>query len=138
MTFPVIFMRTTTQPEWDEALCPPEVSGMDPDLWFLDDRRDEAESALAVAICNECPIQADCLSYALEAGIDYGIFGGVRARHRHKMGGSDPLRETRQVVATVEKLVATGTDFRTACTEVGITERQGYRLRKVLREAGRS
>lgn len=53
----------------------------DPDLFFPANR-EEAEQALA--ICASCPVQPECLSYALEAGERFGIWGGLTEKERRK------------------------------------------------------
>jgi WhiB family redox-sensing transcriptional regulator len=54
----------------------------DPDLWFpVSDR----EVALAKAECSACPVKADCLGYALDAGLGHGIFGGKTPDERRKL-----------------------------------------------------
>lgn len=54
----------------------------DPDLWFPVSPR---ETALAKLACSVCPVKADCLRYALDNGLDYGIFGGLTADERRKL-----------------------------------------------------
>jgi len=43
-----------------------------------------AKMAIEVAkrLCSECPIQAACLEYAVEAGEEWGIWGGLSSRER--------------------------------------------------------
>lgn len=51
--------------------------GMDPELWFP-----LGDGAQAKAVCAACPVRADCLRFALDAGLDHGIFGGLDADAR--------------------------------------------------------
>lgn len=56
-----------------------------PDLFFPEDYAgEEYEEAKkkAVIICERCPIQKQCLEYALEADEEYGIWGGKTAAAR--------------------------------------------------------
>lgn len=46
---------------------------------------DNPDVAFARAICASCPVLADCLSWALEACVDFGIFGGFTADERREM-----------------------------------------------------
>ena len=59
----------------DEALCRhyPDES------WFPSDRNAEAVMAArrAKAICQQCPVWDQCLSYALQTHQGHGIWGGV-------------------------------------------------------------
>lgn len=43
--------------------------------------------AQAVAVCNTCPVQAQCLAHALDTPEDNGVWGGVPERHRVTMTG---------------------------------------------------
>jgi len=52
----------------------------DPNLWF-DPYRRSPNNAKAIAICNTCPHQIDCLAYSLEWATD-GIWGGKTAAER--------------------------------------------------------
>ena len=36
----------------------------------------------AKTICNSCPVKSECLEFALNDGIEFGIFGGVTANER--------------------------------------------------------
>ena len=53
----------------------------DPDLFFPS-TREETEQALA--ICGSCPVQPECLDYALEAGERFGIWGGLTEKRQRK------------------------------------------------------
>ncbi|MFI1036026.1 WhiB family transcriptional regulator, partial [Streptomyces sp. NPDC020951] len=33
-------------------------------------------------VCNGCPIQAECLAYALDQRIEFGVWGGMTERER--------------------------------------------------------
>ena len=39
----------------------------------------------AKAVCARCPVRADCLAYALEGGLDHGIFGGTTESERREL-----------------------------------------------------
>ncbi len=59
-----------TPSEWtQQARC----AGEDPEMWFS---VIPSEQARAVAICQECPVQAACLSEALASNAE-GIWGGL-------------------------------------------------------------
>ena len=40
---------------------------------------------VARRICAECPVQAECLEYALEYRIDHGVWGGTSERERRRI-----------------------------------------------------
>lgn len=39
----------------------------------------------ARAVCARCPVREDCLAYALDAGEQYGIWGGLDPRERQNL-----------------------------------------------------
>lgn len=58
----------------------------DPDIWFPTSKdEDHPDTRRAKAICRRCPVQADCLRYALEAGEEFGIWGGESERARDRI-----------------------------------------------------
>ena len=68
-------MTSAIRPPWmDEAAC----RTSDPELFFpIDD-----ESPKAIAVCRRCPVQADCLIFALRTNQRNGIWGGKTERER--------------------------------------------------------
>lgn len=40
---------------------------------------------LAKKVCSSCPVQVECLEYALVYGEDYGIWGGTSEKDRRKL-----------------------------------------------------
>jgi len=65
--------------EWmKEGAC----RDMDPDLFFPERGESTRE---AKAVCQECPVRVDCLTYALENSIKHGIWGGLSERERHRI-----------------------------------------------------
>lgn len=67
----------------DHAAC----KGQDPDLWTTNHpgppgvHQDEA-----ITICDSCPVQAECLAYALAERISEGIWGGLTPGQRQNRG----------------------------------------------------
>ena len=61
----------------------------DPDVFFHPEgergptrrRRDDA----AKSVCATCPVQSDCLEYALAERIDHGVWGGCSERERRRI-----------------------------------------------------
>jgi WhiB family redox-sensing transcriptional regulator len=65
--------------KWQEfASC----KGWDPEVFYPDRG---VPSASAKAVCNECPVQRDCLEYALRRDERFGIWGGLSERERRKL-----------------------------------------------------
>jgi WhiB family redox-sensing transcriptional regulator len=56
-------------------------AGMDPEIFFPE--RGASINA-ARAICAECPVQPECLDYALRWDIGHGVWGGMSRRERER------------------------------------------------------
>jgi WhiB family redox-sensing transcriptional regulator len=71
---------------WAErALC----AQADPDAWFPA-KRQRAHMTIAIQICGQCPVRAQCLDYALSGadswgGIATGIWGGTTPQERDRL-----------------------------------------------------
>jgi WhiB family redox-sensing transcriptional regulator len=59
----------------------------DPELFFpiSDVGPGARQTAQAKAVCARCPVREECLRYALDNGLDYGIFGGLTERERRDL-----------------------------------------------------
>lgn len=56
--------------------------GVDPD-WFHPDRGQPNRDAKRV--CATCPVQAECLDWALDTDQRWGIYGGLTERERRRL-----------------------------------------------------
>jgi WhiB family transcriptional regulator, redox-sensing transcriptional regulator len=68
----------------DEARCRQH----DPDLFFAAGARSERR---AKAVCDRCPVAAQCLEFAVECRAEFGVWGGLTSRERRRLmrrGGS--------------------------------------------------
>ncbi len=54
----------------------------DPDLFFP---TSEADVAAAQRICRGCPVIEECLNWALDTRVRYGVWGGTTERERRRM-----------------------------------------------------
>ena len=61
----------------------------DPELFFpaADERAatGKARRAVAKRLCGVCPLRRGCLSWALDSGEDYGIWGGYSENERRRL-----------------------------------------------------
>jgi WhiB family transcriptional regulator, redox-sensing transcriptional regulator len=59
----------------------------DPELFFpVSDTGPGARQAeQAKAVCARCPVRELCLDYALDSGLDHGIFGGTTETERREL-----------------------------------------------------
>jgi WhiB family transcriptional regulator, redox-sensing transcriptional regulator len=72
-------METVPIPRWqDAALC----AQTDPDRWFPEDG---VNPKAARRICRSCPVQAECLDFALAVAPEHGIWAGRSARQLRAM-----------------------------------------------------
>ncbi len=58
--------------------------GVDPDLWFPASRRSPAVKEAKLR-CMACPVQNECLEYALLEDERYGIWGGLLEEEREAL-----------------------------------------------------
>ena len=74
--------QTVSQPvdtQWFErAAC----KGLNPDMFHP---KRGGSTTQAKAVCAVCPVQPDCLEYALVTGERFGIWGGVTEKQRKRM-----------------------------------------------------
>jgi WhiB family redox-sensing transcriptional regulator len=65
------------------ALC----AQTDPDMFFPDDK-DRIKLAQAKAVCGRCPVQLQCLNYAIvnfSRSSDWGVWGGTSPSERNQL-----------------------------------------------------
>ena len=46
----------------------------------------------AKAVCARCPVRSECLGYALDSGLDHGVFGGTTAAERRNLVRTAPAQ----------------------------------------------
>lgn len=62
----------------DDALCA-EVGG---DVWFPEEHESPRQ---AKEVCRRCPVRVECLEYALDNDLRFGVWGGTSERERQKI-----------------------------------------------------
>jgi WhiB family redox-sensing transcriptional regulator len=74
-----------------QALC----RDTDPDLFFPIGTTGAAlvQIEQARAVCRQCPVQADCLDYALNTNQDSGIWGGTSEEERRTLRREHAARQ---------------------------------------------
>ena len=82
--------RWTPPGEWvAQAAC----AGYDPEWWFAERGPDMPARSVktvqdtAKVICRACPVQAECLAWALEGDARFGIYGGLSSEERAELRG---------------------------------------------------
>lgn len=61
-----------------DGLC--HDPSVDPDLFFDSSRSDEAKE-----LCAACDVREQCLRFAMEENVKYGIFGGMDPKERRSL-----------------------------------------------------
>lgn len=85
-------LRQEQNPDWpEEAGC----RGYDTEIFFPNDG-DTSSQGYAKAICGRCEVRQDCLDSALNAGENWGIWGGLTPRERKAL-----LRRSSRVTGQV-------------------------------------
>lgn len=51
------------------------------------------QTAEAKAVCQRCPVAAECLAWALESGQDAGVWGGLSEDERRALKRSSAARQ---------------------------------------------
>lgn len=74
---------------------------VDPEIFFPVGDTGPAilQAELAKDFCHSCPIERECLDYALERGIDYGIWGGTTEKERRQMRAANHRVTARRIDA---------------------------------------
>ena len=73
-------------------------SGLDPAIFYPPT---EEESEEAKAICEECPVQLDCLEHAIAHREKNGVWGGATERERLRI-----IRRRRRVRSQVSEIAS--------------------------------
>jgi WhiB family transcriptional regulator, redox-sensing transcriptional regulator len=79
-------MQATTHryADSDSWVAQGECRHSDPELFFPVSVTGPSATqvARAKAVCAHCPVQAECLEFALETGQDFGVWGGASESER--------------------------------------------------------
>jgi WhiB family redox-sensing transcriptional regulator len=96
---------TYTELEWqDQASC----RGANTDAFFQEEIGAKANYSAQRVMCAQCPVRLECLDFALNNHIKYGLWGGIAPRNRRDVGmgrASKDLTVT-QIVRDLRKLKA--------------------------------
>ncbi|WP_093803948.1 WhiB family transcriptional regulator [Streptomyces sp. Wb2n-11] len=113
------------------ALPEPAVSGwwnlaacreVDPELFFPANCNDLARNAKKV--CGGCPVQLECLQWALDARQDFGVWGGLTERERRQLHRRKPRMYNTSILSAVDHILAYRLDEFRAAQARGLTSGQ--------------
>lgn len=106
------------EPWMVEGLC----AQVDPEAWYPEKGGSTRD---AKRICEDCPVRAECLNYALAHDERFGIWGGKSERERRKLKAPRPL-----TTKDDEVLRLAGLHWTTAAIAlaIGMTERTVLRV----------
>lgn len=106
-----------TAEDWRErALC----AQVDPELHFPEKG---GSSKAAKAICQQCPVQVECLEHALANNETFGVWGGLTARERHKLGR---VQRSPELCRNGHDLAAVGIHPKDGCQQCRRERQQRY------------
>lgn len=74
-----------SSPLCDDPDATPEERQSLADLFFPLSEEDTDRIEAAKTICGRCPVQADCLQFALAHGEDHGVWGGLTEGERREV-----------------------------------------------------
>lgn len=59
----------------------------DPELFFPISQLGPGaqQTGRAKAVCETCPVRQECLAFAVDNGLDYGVFGGLTGDERRSL-----------------------------------------------------
>ena len=82
-------------PDFDDWRLRAACRDQDPELFFpLSEMGPGARQAdRAKAVCARCPVRAECLEYALDNGLDHGVFGGTTETERRALRRARTVRK---------------------------------------------
>lgn len=89
-------MTTYDDDWWDKAAClgvPNEVF-FPTNLMGSNGTRDIVEVEMAYSICDRCPVQAECLDFAVKRPQEQGIWGRTSHRERRRMRAAMRISES--------------------------------------------
>jgi WhiB family transcriptional regulator, redox-sensing transcriptional regulator len=117
-------------PRFDSAKC---ADVEDKDLFFPDNRTQEAERLHQLkAICASCIHETECLEYALEKQIPYGVWGGSTPADRDTVAiAKSKSYAFKGIALTITKLHAKGISANEIAAQLDTSP--GY-VRRVLRK----
>ena len=114
--------RARQRPPWqDQALC----AETDPDAFFPEKGGSTSD---AKKVCQNCPVRAECLEYALEHDERFGIWGGLSEPERRKIRRQRRREDRVPAVAATEK-TCTGCEITKPLSEFHLRSRSGYEHR---------
>lgn len=105
-------------PRFEKAQC---ATVEDKDLFFPDNRTSEAEILHQLkAICRSCIHEKECLEYALEKQIPYGVWGGKSAAERDFIAiQNDTSKALKGMAIEVKRLRAKGLSAQEIAPQLG-------------------
>ncbi len=83
---------TLNKRDWIELAACRDVP-TDEQVFFPQNRK---QMVRALNYCNSCPVSSDCLRYAMENDIEFGVWGGTTETERKRLRYEERLRTMRE------------------------------------------
>ena len=84
MDVDVIDLREDTELAW---LALANCADLQPEDFFVS--RGSRVSSQVLATCAACPVRTDCIAWALDENLEWGVFGGLTRRERRECDSVD-------------------------------------------------
>lgn len=75
----------------EEAPTIPGCQTTDPEIFFPDNDESNGLYNMAKQMCFQCPVQEQCLDYAMKTYQPFGVWGGLTYRERYRLRGGERL-----------------------------------------------
>lgn len=107
-----------TEPDWQRGAC----TNTRTDLFFPigDSEGARRQNDQAKLMCARCPIQPSCLSWALEAGEDQGVWGGLTEKERQYVRREGSLSSWGRTRNVAERIYVTRLSEFTGLVDQGL------------------
>lgn len=83
----------------EEAPAIPGCQTTDPEIFFPDQDESLGTYNIAKQMCFECPVQKQCLDYAMKTNQLFGVWGGLTYRERFRLRNGEKMIVKRAVPA---------------------------------------
>ena len=113
--------------------------------WFPEKGNHQSNAVQrALAICDECPVRAECLQYSLDAELVHGIYGGTTPQERRDIFGQriaryQPRRQELRpcgTYAAYRRHLAQGEEPCEDCKAARSAQARGERVTRTLQPCG--
>jgi WhiB family transcriptional regulator, redox-sensing transcriptional regulator len=115
------------QPWIADAACARPPAAEDRDIFFPEKGGSVHDAKM---ICNNCQVRGDCLTYALEHGERFGVWGGLSERERRLLRTRRPGKRRRLTADQIDEVCRL---YANGLTSTALGDRYGVNPNVILR-----